>query len=243
MIIISSKSSSQFISRYEGNYHKDIILGIGGGQVAEEAKWVGKHLRKEVILVPTNLSCDAFWTKTVAVRIPGKQPVYVDAVRPITVEFDGEILTICHKRYLVAGWADILSGITAMDRMAGNQYTIQMCKLIDKCCYPGTVEEIKVLFDTLEEEVKLCDLAGSSAVEEGLEHKIAYELEKYNKFDLLHGELVFMGIQLLMQKGFLMSSSCDKIKYFFNKLEIKPTEWVKLFGKDLCEAIVDEVWR
>ena len=233
------------------------MWAIGGGQVCEEGKIVADHLRRKLWIVPTNLSCDAFFTSTIAVRNPAfpgyPEPQYAKVQLTRGIIFDAKILLEAEPRYNVAGWADILSGITAWITWSKKKnYSPVVAKkmedLISRCCYPYCERNLKILYDTLDEEVILCNMFNSSDPEEGIEHKVAYRLEGLCLEPMLHGELVFIGIYEIVREFKEIGLQKVVKKHFRTlKVDIRKLER-KIRGgrrqiKEIVKEVVDEFLR
>jgi len=205
-MIITSPKTHHFIKEVMLEYSsaKNEVWAIGGAQVAEEGKIVAQHLNKDLIVVPTNLSCDAFWADSYAVRSKdtGPYPLYSKCKSPKKVIFFPYVLNRCQARLLNCGWAEILSSITAnITWKPSNNIQLgaqkRMRKMVEKCRPVVDVNSARLLFDLLAEEISIGIRLGSSNFEEGMEHKIAYRLERYTS-GLCHSELVFIGINEIL---------------------------------------------
>ncbi|MCC6437134.1 MAG: iron-containing alcohol dehydrogenase [Acidimicrobiales bacterium] len=98
----------------EAERHRDstTVLGIGGGLTVDTAKYVGLRTGKEVVVVPTALSCLAPFTTEVARRVR-RQISWVGDISPRVV-LDLALLgraPVAHNR---AGAAELVSSLSAM---------------------------------------------------------------------------------------------------------------------------------
>jgi len=247
-MIITSRSSQKWSKKYEPHMRGKQVWAIGGGQVAEEGKLVASHLHRELIVVPANLSCDAFFTDSVAVRMPQwNKPDYQKMVAPKKVIYDEDILRSTPLRYNVSGWADILSSITArltLSTLQMNQYKKElkeMDKLIDGCCYPNDEKKRRLLFNSLQKEVDICNGMGSSIIEEGLEHEVAYRLEKKGP-GFLHGELVYIGIWYVLDIYGGSQIKLIESLYKLLSLDMYMKSWSEGIGRDYIKDVVRNVF-
>jgi len=124
---------------------------------------------------------------------------YLKTKRPDDVEFNYDLLSASAGRWH-AGTGDVLSIYTAlMSWRKKTSYDEDIAREAERIAgslvRPDTKEGLKQLFECLKQEVELCGLAGTSEVEEGMEHEFAYALERYiTTSDVLHGELVAVGM-------------------------------------------------
>lgn len=198
----------------------EVVYGVGGGLAIDTAKYVASANELPLIAIPTILSTDAFLTDATGVRENGCVQ-YLPTKTPDTVIVDMDILCNAPAAMRASGAADILSIATALwdwqeaEKMGENpsdqQITPQAVSIAETLLETllenardigsGTPKGLKLLLDLLCMEVQLCNLCGHSRVEEGSEHYFTYALEKHltaaNSENLLHGELVGLGILLM----------------------------------------------
>ena len=198
----------------------EVVYGVGGGLAIDTAKYVASANELPLIVIPTILSTDAFLTDATGVRENGCVQ-YLPTKAPDTVIVDMDMLCNAPAAMRASGAADILSIATALwdwqeaEKMGENpsdqQITPQAVAIGETLLQTllenareigsGTPKGLKLLLDLLCMEVQLCHLCGHSRVEEGSEHYFTYALEKHltsaSSGDLLHGELVGLGILLM----------------------------------------------
>ena len=198
----------------------ETVYGIGGGLAIDTAKYVASANELPLIAIPTILSTDAFLTDATGVRENGCVQ-YRPTKAPDTVIVDMDMLCNAPAAMRASGAADVLSIATALwdwqeaEKMGENpsdQHITPQAVAIGETLLQtllenareignGTPKGLKLLLDLLCMEVQLCHLCGHSRVEEGSEHYFTYALEKHltsaNSENLLHGELVGLGILLM----------------------------------------------
>ncbi len=198
----------------------EVVYGVGGGLAIDTAKYVAAANELPLIAIPTILSTDAFLTDATGVRENGCVQ-YLRTKTPDTVIVDMDLLCNAPAAMRASGAAEILSIATALwdwqeaEKMGENssdqQITPQAVAIAETLLQTllenareigsGTPKGLKLLLDLLCMEVQLCHLCGHSRVEEGSEHYFTYALEKHltsaNSENLLHGELVGLGILLM----------------------------------------------
>ena len=198
----------------------EVVYGIGGGLAIDTAKYVASTNGLPLIAIPTILSTDAFLTDATGVRENGCVQ-YLPTKTPDTVIVDMDVLCSAPATMRASGAADVLSIATALwdwqeaEKMGENpsdqQITPQTVAIGETLLQTllenareignGTPDGLKLLLDLLCMEVQLCNLCGHSRVEEGSEHYFTYALERHltsaSSGDILHGELVGLGILLM----------------------------------------------
>ena len=198
----------------------ETVYGIGGGLAIDTAKYVASANELPLIAIPTILSTDAFLTDATGVRENGCVQ-YRPTKAPDTVIVDMDMLCNAPAAMRASGAADVLSIATALwdwqeaEKMGENpsdQHITPQAVAIGETLLQtllenareignGTPKGLKLLLDLLCMEVQLCHLCGHSRVEEGSEHYFTYALERHltsvNTRNLLHGELVALGILLM----------------------------------------------
>ena len=198
----------------------EVVYGIGGGLAIDTAKYVASTNGLPLIAIPTILSTDAFLTDATGVRENGCVQ-YLPTKTPDTVIVDMDVLCSAPATMRASGAADVLSIATALwdwqeaEKMGKNpsdqQITPQAVAIGETLLQTllenareignGTPDGLKLLLDLLCMEVQLCNLCGHSRVEEGSEHYFTYALERHltsaSSGDILHGELVGLGILLM----------------------------------------------
>lgn len=88
------------------------IVGVGGGQAIDVAKWLAWRLGVDLFQVPTALSVDAAWGHRAAVRIDGIVR-YVGYAVPRCVYVDTDLVCGAPRMLTVSGVGDVLCYHTA----------------------------------------------------------------------------------------------------------------------------------
>lgn len=189
----------------------EFAIGMGGGVSIDSAKFAAWKRRRKLILIPTVLSTDAPFTKSVGVRVNGRVR-YIGEIYPELLLIDFDILQSAPKRLNRSGAGDILSIYTALwdwklaHEAIGESYDesiadesksilqtlIESADEIRECTEKG----LETLAELFLREVSLCEKFGNSRPEEGSEHYLAYCIEYLTRKKFLHGELVTLCVIL-----------------------------------------------
>jgi len=181
------------------------VLGIGGGSALDFAKFVAWTRNLPLILVPSILSADAAFTRSIAVR-EGARVRYVGSILPQALLIDFSLLSRAPRELNLSGVGDILSIFTALWdwKEAGNrlgeahdpEIASGSRAVLDRLLAGAREvrdlgeEGLHLLSESYREEVRLCERFGNARPEEGSEHYIAYALEHRTRRHYLHGRLI-----------------------------------------------------
>ena len=91
----------------------DFLVGLGGGRPIDIAKQAGFNKNIPFISIPTAASHDGFGSARASIRRDGRK-TSMQAIPPIAVVADTEIISKAPKRLLGAGVGDIISNQTAV---------------------------------------------------------------------------------------------------------------------------------
>lgn len=188
----------------------DNIVGVGGGSVADVAKYFSWKCGIPLYQMPSIISVNACFTHQIAIRDEGRVRYVGDAV-PEMVYVDYGLIQKAPARLNRAGIGDILSCHTGLydwrlaDK-AGREpkwyepLASRAKELLD--VVRGNASEIHCVSEigilTVMEVHKwvgaMCHEYGHPRFEEGSEHHFAYNVEFVTGKHILHGELVCLGI-------------------------------------------------
>lgn len=174
----------------------EVVYGVGGGMVCDVAKYVGWKRSLPVVLVPTALSVDGFFTPIVAVRENGV--IDYETTGPARqVIIDWEVVRTAPAELRGAGITEILSIVTglldwryAAERNQNTPETrfqqwaaalaagiAQQAFKIAKGVGEGRVEALRELLDLICMEVQLTNQLGHTRPQEGSEQFFATAIE------------------------------------------------------------------
>lgn len=188
-----------------------VIYGVGGGLAADAAKYVARHHRLPLILIPTALSVDAHLTWASGVRRDGCI-TYLPTGAAQRVLVDTALIAAAPPGVRAAGICDLLSIATGTwdwhHAEARGQNPPEQAYLPWAAALAGEILAASLivapgagrgepaglldLLRLLALEVQLCNLLGHSRPEEGSEHYLAYALEAHPAIGAghAHGDLV-----------------------------------------------------
>ena len=196
-----------------------VVYAVGGGLVADAAKYIALKLGLPLICLPTALSVDAFLTYASGIRRDGCV-YYIETKTPETLIVDLDVIANAPAYIRASGICDVLSIYTGLwdwkfadeqgenpPQMSYQPWVAQAAGAIlqgaldcAEAAGSGDPDGLKQLLDCLAMEVQLCNQAGHSRPEEGSEHYFAYLVENYTGHGLPHGDLVGPGILIISEK-------------------------------------------
>jgi glycerol-1-phosphate dehydrogenase [NAD(P)+] len=230
------------------------VVGIGGGQAVDAAKYMSWKKGIRLVTIPTILSVDAFVTTAAGVR-RDHQVVYVGESTPDPLVIDYDIIRTAPKQLNIAGVGDLLSCHTAsfdweLAHAKGKseyQYSERSVKvargIIDRlesilpAIRENEDEGLKSIVDGYMELNNICLPAGHWRIEEGSEHYLFYELEERLKRPFIHGNVIGLGIYILSR---LQNNEVERITDILDRsgLEYHPAA-MELSKSDLKASLLN----
>jgi glycerol-1-phosphate dehydrogenase [NAD(P)+] len=174
----------------------EVIYAVGGGLVSDAAKYIGWANKLPVVIVPTALSVDGFFTALAAVREAGTVH-YVTTGPAETVLIDWEIIRNAPANLRGTGICELLSIVTGLldwkyaaehnKNTAETRFQpwaaglaagiAQQAFKIAQGVGQGRVESLRNLLDLMCVEVQLTNQLGHNRPQEGSEQYFAYAIE------------------------------------------------------------------
>ncbi len=192
----------------------DTVVGIGGGQAIDLAKYLAWKRGIRLVSIPTVLSVDAFVTPAAGIR-RNHEVEYVGKTSPDPLVVDYDLVRTAPPELNIAGVGDLLSIHTATfdwslaDQAGKSEFpfshfdvnkareflndVLDLASEIRDCTDRG----LQAIVDGYMCINTICLPAGHYRVEEGSEHYLFYELEERLKRPFVHGNIVGLGIYLL----------------------------------------------
>jgi glycerol-1-phosphate dehydrogenase [NAD(P)+] len=200
------------------NQKSEIVYAVGGGLVADAAKYLAVNLGLPLVALPTALSVDAFITAASGIRRDGCV-YYIETKPPETLILDLDVIAAAPAWIRAAGITDVMSIATGCwdwkfahdqgQNPPGMEYIPWVYEnarsilngVLDcaEAAGRGDKDGLKTLYDCLAMEVQLCNQVGHARPEEGSEHYFAYSVENLMGHGLPHGDLVGPGIMIMSE--------------------------------------------
>ena len=200
----------------------DFLVGLGGGRPIDIAKQAGFNNNIPFISIPTAASHDGFGSARASIRRDGRK-TSMQAIPPIAVVADTEIISRAPKRLLGAGVGDIISNQTAvLDwKLAGqkadySEYAAALSEMAAELVEndiakvaSGKEEGVRLVVKALISSGVAMSIAGTSRPASGGEHKFSHWLDSNCETPALHGEQCGLGSIVTM---YLHGGNWEKIR-------------------------------
>jgi glycerol-1-phosphate dehydrogenase [NAD(P)+] len=178
-----------------------VVVGLGGGQALDAAKYIAWQRHLPLMLAPTIVSADAAVTNTIAVR-EGRRVRYLGFIVADAIPVDLHIISAAPAELNRAGIGDLLSIHTALwdwqataddyDPEIARRAATILAELDVRAESIGAIsdEALQFIMEAYVRENALCLQVGSSRPEEGSEHYLAYNIEYVTGHGFVHGQLI-----------------------------------------------------
>jgi glycerol-1-phosphate dehydrogenase [NAD(P)+] len=213
----------------------DTLIGIGGGQAVDAAKYISWKKGLRLITIPTILSVDAFVTPAAGIR-RDHEVIYVGESTPDPLVVDFEVIRTAPPELNIAGIGDLLSMHTATfdwelaNRKGKSEYPFSsadvykarsiltdLYQILPKI-QENTDQGLQAIVEGYMRLNTICLPAGHYRVEEGSEHYLFYEIEERLKRPFIHGYIVGLGIYLM---SWLQGNDPDGITRVMNDVGLR----------------------
>ncbi len=174
----------------------EAVYGIGGGMVADAAKYIASRRGLPAVVMPTALSVDGFFTPIVAMRSGGSVS-YVETGPAERIYIDWDVIRTAPQHYRGAAIVELLTIVTGLldwkyaadhnKNPADMRYVEWAAKIMAGIAQQafkiaagvgrGNVESLRNLLDLMCLEVQITNQLGHTRPQEGSEQYFAYALE------------------------------------------------------------------
>ena len=191
----------------------NFILGVGGGSKIDAAKLVAANLHIPFISIPTSAAHDGIASGRASLKLD-RGPKSIDAVTPMGIVADTEVISKAPHRYLAAGCADVISNLTALqdwdyasrlraEQISSSAYALAMLaanSIIDNASLIslGNEESTWLAMKPIIISGVAMSVAGSSRPTSGSEHMFSHALDLMHVSSAMHGEQCGVGAIMMM---------------------------------------------
>ncbi|AGI47608.1 Glycerol dehydrogenase-related enzyme [Thermoplasmatales archaeon BRNA1] len=228
------------------------VLAVGGGSKIDISKIVSNNLRIPFVSIPTSVAHDGICSDRASVKDEKGAPMTIQAMPPMAVIADTEVLLKAPYRFLASGCADVISNLTALwdwdfarrmkdEEFSTSAYTLahySAQSLVDYADFikPGMEESIWLaLKPIIASGTSMC-IAGSSRPTSGSEHMFSHALDILHPSSAMHGEQCGVGCIMMTQ---LQSGNWKVIRDALKKIGAPTTaSELGLSEEDIVDALV-----
>lgn len=189
------------------------ILAVGGGSKIDLSKVASKELRIPFISVPTSAAHDGISSGRASMK-SDMGPVSADAMVPLAIVADTEVISMSPYRLLASGCADVISNLTAildwkLAKRVKNEVFSRSAEALSLYSAETIIDNSKFIRNGTEESVWVAmrpiivsgismSIAGSSRPTSGSEHLFSHALDILHPGTALHGEQCGVGAIMMM---------------------------------------------
>ncbi len=189
------------------------LVAVGGGSRIDITKVVAARLKIPFVSVPTSAAHDGISSPRASLHGSGRA-TSMDAVVPIGILADTQLIVQAPFRLLASGCADVLSNVTAVldwklaSRLRNEEYSSTAASLAEYAAQE-IADHAALIKPNLEESVWIAirpmimagismSVAGSSRPCSGSEHLFSHAMDRLEHRTSLHGEQCGVGAIMMM---------------------------------------------
>lgn len=233
------------------------IYAVGGGVVADAAKYMGYKAKLPVVLIPTALSVDGFFTASASLRENNGAGFYVETGPAERVLIDWDVISAAPKHLRGAGIVELLSITTGIldwkyaaekgknsPEERFQEWAARLAAGIGSRAYAiaqgigdGKTAALRELLDLICMEVRLTTQLGHTRPQEGAEQFFAQamQIRLARRSRLSYAELLGPGILLSMV---MHGQDAKNIALIRQVMESAGVRLNQLDGQDIFETVV-----
>lgn len=227
------------------------ILAVGGGSKIDIGKMVSKETGIPFVSIPTSVSHDGICSDRASLKSEeGNNSV--QAVPPIALLADTEVVVKAPYRYLASGCADVLSNFSALNdwdfaRKIKDEPFSSSAFALSKYAAEGILHNAPNIRPGLEESVwhvlkpavasgtSMC-IAGNSRPTSGSEHMFSHALDVLCPGKAMHGEQCGVGCIMMM---YLQGDNWKQVRDALKQIGAPTTaSELGISEKDVIDALV-----
>lgn len=185
----------------DGKYQ--LILGVGGGQVLDTAKYLASEQSLPYIAIPTVISSDAL-ASPISILKNSKNTKGYSSNIPSGIFIDYAVIANAGQHHFISGLGDILSNLSALNdwdlaikkgterpnNFARFLSEVSVNNILNQTIDFGDPDFIKVYVNSIIMSGLAMNIAGNSRPCSGSEHLIAHAISQLRVSPISHGLLV-----------------------------------------------------
>lgn len=234
-VIINEATNDAVNDVVEVSKNSSAILGVGGGKVIDVAKIASSTNNIPFISIPTTAAHDGIASPRASIK-NNKGSASLEANAPFAIIADTQIISQAPYKFTAAGYADIISNLTAVEdwklayKLINEPFSdsaaalsVMTANLLIEAAdniQPRHSESTAIVVKGLISSGMAMSIAGSSRPASGSEHKFSHTLDKIAPKPALHGEQCGVGTIMMM---YLQGGDWKKIQSVLKKVNAPTT--------------------
>lgn len=250
VVIITTATDDSVEKVIQISNKSDAILAVGGGKVNDVAKVASTINKIPLISIPTTAAHDGLVSPRASIKNEHDN-VSKEVDAPFALVADTRIISSAPYKFTAAGFADIISNLTAVEdwklayKLINEPFSDSAAALslmtanllIDQSSniQPRHPESAGIVVKGLVSSGMAISIARSSRPASGSEHKFSHALDKIAPKPALHGEQCGVGTIMMM---YLQGGDWKKVKSVLQKVNAPTTaKELKIDEEYIIEAL------